>query len=401
MNQSSSGWKSDNIPTISLWLLASIMGTGFLGITIISPALGTITSYFETSEAAAQLLLSGFFLSMAIAQLIYGPLSDLYGRRPFLLMGLILFSLGGLLAGFSQSMEMLVSARIIQGLGAAAIVSIVRVIINDIYNRLEGASAFALMSMIMSIVPIISFVFGGLICDLIGWRGTMFLIFISGLFLLIIVFLTLPETNYKKKDSKLVTVFNDYIILIQNKNFIAFMVSSSSCAGIFFTMVGFISFEYSRIGATASEIGFWFMLNPCGYILGNYITKRYVGRFGIEPMAQFGGCMCLVSVVSLLLPWVLDLDHPFILSMSGMLLGFASGFVIANTTIGAMSSAGNSSGNASGIVGAAQMGFGILGGAIVVNIGGYDHFERGVLVLIALSSISIVFSTISRKLKKT
>ena len=61
MNQSSSGLKSDNIPTISLWLLASIMGTGFLGITIISPALGTITSYFETSEAEAQLLLSGFF----------------------------------------------------------------------------------------------------------------------------------------------------------------------------------------------------------------------------------------------------------------------------------------------------------------------------------------------------
>ena len=80
---------------------------------------------------------------------------------------------------------------------------------------------------------------------------------------------------------------------------------------------------------------------------------------------------------------------------------FASGFVIANTTIGAMSSAGNSSGNASGIVGAAQMGFGILGGAIVVNIGGYDHFERSVLVFIALSSISIVFSTISRRLKKT
>ena len=143
------------------------------------------------------------------------------------------------------------------------------------------------------------------------------------------------------------------------------------------------------------------MLNPCGYILGNYITKRYVSRFGIEPMAQFGGCMCLVSVMSLLLPWVLDLNNPFILSMSGMLLGFASGFVIANTTVGAMSSAGDSSGNASGIVGAAQMGFGILGGAIVVNIGGYDHFERGVLVLIALSSISIIFLTISRRLKKT
>ena len=198
MNQSLSGLKSDNIPTISLWSLASIMGTGFLGITIISPALGTITSYFETSEAEAQLLLSGFFLSMAIAQLIYGPLSDLYGRRLFLLIGLVLFSLGGLLAGFSLSIEMLVSARIIQGLGAAAIVSIVRVIINDIYDRLEGASAFALMSMIMSIVSIISFVFGGLICELIGLRRTMLLIFTSGLLLLTIVFLTLPETNYKK-----------------------------------------------------------------------------------------------------------------------------------------------------------------------------------------------------------
>ena len=400
MNHKASVLRSANIPAISVWLLAAIMGTGFLGITVIAPALGAITVYFKASEAEAQLLLSGFFLSMAISQLIYGPLSDIFGRRPFLLIGLLLYSIGGLLAGFAQSMEILISARIIQGLGAAAIVSIVRVIINDIYDRLEGASAFALMSMIMSVVPILSFVFGGIVCDLIGWRGTMFLICISGALLLIIVIITLPETNYKKnKNFQFTSVFNDYVTLMKNKNFLAFMLTSSSCAGIFFTMVGFISFEYIRIGVKPAEIGFWFMLNPCGYILGNYITKRYVGKFGIESMSQLGGCMCLISVVSLFLPWTFDLNHPSLLGLSGLLLGFASGFVIANTTIGAMSSAGDSSGNASGVVGAAQLGFGILGGAIVVNIGGYEHFERGLLVLLALSIISLYFATVSRILK--
>ena len=400
MNHKASVLRSANIPAISVWLLAAIMGTGFLGITVIAPALGAITVYFKASEAEAQLLLSGFFLSMAISQLIYGPLSDIFGRRPFLLIGLLLYSIGGLLAGFAQSMEILISARIIQGLGAAAIVSIVRVIINDIYDRLEGASAFALMSMIMSVVPILSFVFGGIVCDLIGWRGTMFLICISGALLLIIVIITLPETNYKKnKKFQFTSVFNDYVTLMKNKNFLAFMLTSSSCAGIFFTMVGFISFEYIRIGVKPAEIGFWFMLNPCGYILGNYITKRYVGKFGIESMSQLGGCMCSISVVSLFLPWTFDLNHPSLLGLSGLLLGFASGFVIANTTIGAMSSAGDSSGNASGVVGAAQLGFGILGGAIVVNIGGYEHFERGLLVLVALSIISLYFATVSRILK--
>ena len=400
MNHKSLVFRSANNPRISVWLLAAIMGTAFLGITVIAPALGAITLYFKTSEAEAQLLLSGFFLSMAISQLIYGPLSDIYGRRPFLLIGLLLYSIGGLVAGFAQSMEMLASARIIQGLGAAAVVSIVRVIINDIYNRLEGAGAFALMSMIMSVVPILSFIFGGIICDLIGWQGTMFLIFISGSLLLIIVVIILPETNFRKnKKFKFISVFHDYISLMKNKNFLAFMLTSSSCAGIFFTMVGFISFEYIRIGVKPAEIGFWFMLNPCGYILGNYITKRYVGKFGIEPMSQLGGFICLISAVLLFLPWTFDLNHPSILGLSGLLLGFASGFVIANTTIGAMSSAGNSSGNASGVVGAAQLGFGILGGTIVVNIGGYEHFERGVLVLVVLSIISLLFATVSRILK--
>ena len=227
MNHKASVFRSANIPAISIWLLAVIMGTGFLGITVIAPALGSITVYFKTGGEEAQLLLSGFFLSMAISQLIYGPLSDIFGRRPFLLIGLLLYSIGGLLAGFAQSMELLISARIIQGLGAAAIVSIVRVIINDIYDRLEGASAFALMSMIMSVVPILSFVFGGIVCDLIGWRGTMFLICISSALLLITVIITLPETNYKKnKKFQFTSVFNDYVTLMKNKNFLAFMLTS-------------------------------------------------------------------------------------------------------------------------------------------------------------------------------
>ena len=182
---------------IAIWLLVVTMGCGTAGITIISPALSSITKYFSVDEAAAQSLLSGYFIAMAVSQLIYGPLSDRYGRRRPLLVGLVGFALGGLLAASAESFEVLVIARVLQGIGAASIASIIRAIINDSYCRLEGASAFATISGIMVIVPIFSFAFGGLISDLIGWKGIMFGIFFAGLIPLVLNFIFLPETNLR------------------------------------------------------------------------------------------------------------------------------------------------------------------------------------------------------------
>jgi DHA1 family bicyclomycin/chloramphenicol resistance-like MFS transporter len=378
------------------------MGCGTAGITIISPALSSITKYFGVDEAAAQSLLSGYFIAMAVSQLIYGPLSDRYGRRRPLLFGLSGFALGGLLATLAESFEVLVLARVLQGLGAASIASIVRAIINDSYGRLEAASAFATISGIMVIVPICSFAFGGLISDLIGWKGIMFGIFFAGLIPLVLNLLFLPETNLRPiQKIQLGSLAQDYLILMKNRMFLTFMFASSFCVGIFFTMIGFIPFEYQRIGVDNIEIGFWFVLIPCGYTLGNFITKNFVHHLGIERMSELGGLISIAATSALLLPSLLSWDHPALIAIPCFLFGFASGFVIANATMGAIAAAGRLGGSASGIVGAAQMGFGILGGSLVVSVGGYEHFESGVLILIGLAALSTLSSTLAKHFSKT
>ena len=387
---------------VATWLLVVTMGCGTAGITIISPALNSITKYFSVDEAAAQSLLSGYFIAMAVSQLIYGPLSDRYGRRRPLLVGLVGFALGGLLAASAESFEVLVLARVLQGLGAASIASIIRAIINDSYGRLEAAGAFATISGIMVIVPIFSFAFGGLISDLIGWKGIMFGIFFAGLIPLALNFIFLPETNLRPiSQIRLGSLAHDHLSLMTNRVFLTFMIASSCSAGIFFSMIGFVPFEYVRIGVDTSEVGLWFMLIPFGYTFGNFLTKRFVHRIGIERMSQIGGLISMLAMSALLLPSLLGWKHPIMIAVPCFFFGFSSGFVIANATMGAIASAGKLGGSASGIVGAVQMGFGVLGGSLVVSVGGYEHFESGVLILICLAALSTLSSTLAQHFSKT
>ena len=124
-----------------LWLLVLILGSGTVGITIISPTLKAIAEDFRVEDSLTQWLLSGYFIAVAFSQLVYGPLSDRYGRKAPLLTGLALYVIGGAAGALAPSMEWLIAARVLQGLGAAAIMSIVRAIVNDSYERTEGAAA--------------------------------------------------------------------------------------------------------------------------------------------------------------------------------------------------------------------------------------------------------------------
>ena len=271
------------------------MGCGTAGITIISATLSSITKYFSVDEAAAQSLLSGYFIAMAVSQLIYGPLSDRYGRRRTLLVGLAGFALGGLLAASAESFEVLVIARVLQGLGAASIASIIRAIINDSYGRLEAAGAFATISGIMVIVPIFSFAFGGLISDLIGWKGIMFGIFFAGLIPLALNLVFLPETNLRPiPQIRLGSLLQDHLILLTNPMFPTFMLASSFCVGIFFTMIGFVPFEYQRIGVDNTEIGFLVCVDSMWIHLGEFDYKKLCSPYwNREDVAD----------------WWLDFDH--------------------------------------------------------------------------------------------
>ena len=380
-----------------LWLLVLTMGCGTVGLTIISPSLKSVAEEFKVEGSVSQLLLSVYYIAIAFSQLVYGPLSDRFGRRNPLLIGMALYAVGGVLGTFAPSMTSLIWARVIQGLGAAAAMSIIRAIINDSYDRLKGAAVLATISAVMVIAPIFSFISGGLIDELIGWKGTMVVIAFAGGISLFMNFIFLSETNLQPLE-QIVPRFliKEYLELFSNKLFLAFVIASACNVGSFLSMIGFFPYEYARLGLSSGEIGFWFALTPLGYMLGNFATSWFTQQKGIETMTLIGSVITLFATGILFSMVLLGHYNLLVIGLIGMLLGFSAGLVIPNATMGAIASAGRLAGSASGITGAVQMGFGVIGGSIIVAVGGYEVFFHGLAILVILAAISVVASVIAR-----
>ena len=382
---------------VTTWLLVVILGCGNVSEVILAPALSSITEYFHVDQAASQALLSGFFIPMALFPLVYGTLSDRFGRRPPLLLGLAILALGSLLGAMTESFEILVLARVLQGLGNASVGLIVVTIINDSYKRSDAVRVLATISGIMMIVPAFSFAFGGLITDLISWKGIMIVIFLTGIISLVLSLIYLPETNLRPLQKfNLASLTRDYLSLLSNRLYLAYMFVSTFIVGVWLTMLGFIPFEYQRMGVDSTEVGFWFMLAPIGHALGNFFTIRFVQRLSLERMILLGSLLTLLAISALMLPNLMSWNHPTSIGIPCMLFGFTSALAVNPSITSAVSAAGDLAGSASGLMRSAQMGFGVLGGAVVVSVGGYENFENGVIVLIGLALLATVASILAK-----
>jgi len=158
--------------------------------------------------------------------------------------------------------------------------------------------------------------------------------------------------------------------------------------GIFFSLNGFLSYQYERHGYSMAEFGLWFALTPLFYILGNTANRMWFVSRGIERTALVGCVLSLVSVLLLLFTQSVGYTHALSLAIPCSLFGFSNGIIIANTTAGAMAAAGKHAGTGTGLVGAWQMATGGIAGAIIVALGGAKVFTIAVAVLIAMSIIA-------------
>ena len=384
-----------------LWLLVLVMGCGTVAITIISPALQTIAADFQADNALTQLLLSGYFGAVALSQLVYGPLSDRYGRKVPLVLGLALYAVGGVAAVLAMSVEWLIVARVLQGIGGAASPSIVRAIINDAYERSEAAAAFGSVTAVMAIVPIFSFVSGGLISEVLGWRGAMLIIAVIGAASLVLTEWHLPETNLNPLERfEVRKLSREYATLIANPAFLMFALASSCSTGIFFSFLGFLPYEYARLGVGTGATGLWFALTPLGYMIGNLCTKRFTPKLGVEVMMLIGSILCLLVACTLFGVSQYPERTPVMLALPCVFFGLSAGMVIPNGTMGAIAIAGRLGGSASGIAGAMQLGFGVLGGSIVAAVGGYEDAASGFLVLLGFAVVAVAASVVALAVRK-
>ena len=374
-------------------LLAVIVAVPVIGMTIISPALTLIKNDLDISFSDTQLVLTLYFIFLALGQILSGPFSDKYGRKPILILGAAIYSISAFAASYSSNIEILLILRCIQGFGAAACLSVGRTILSDCFEISEAAKQMSKMTAIMAIIPISCFIFGGVLAEFLGWRINLIALGVISLILIILISLLLQETLLNKaKSVSFKNIFIVYKGLIKNNSFNFFTITTAMQTSMFFAMNGFMPYEFERKGVSISEFGIWFSLTSVGYIFGNIINSKLTPMVGLEKMCFVGTVCSFCTVFIFFLNNNLGENGPLTLSLICVLFGCSNGFAVANSMTGAINSSKLNKGAASGLMGAFQVGSGGLAGFLIIYFGGAENFNICLFALFIMSGISIISS---------
>lgn len=327
---------------------------------ILVPALPALVTRLATDTATVQLTLSLYLLSLACAQLLLGPLSDRFGRRPVVLGGLTLNMLASLAAIAAASIEALIVTRIIQAVGASAGIVMGRAIIRDLYERDSAAAMIGLVTTAMVIAPMIAPLVGGILDTAFGWEAIfLFIAGCSGVVLLWAIFL-LPETRPSSVTQAPDKLRHAWRALLSTPQFYAYVLAGALGSAPFFTFLGGGPYvAVTLMGRSSAEYGLWFAVASLGYMSGNFAASRVSQRFGIDRMILCGVAVELIGV-ALTFVLVLDLPNagPAIVFVPQLVISMGNGILLPNAIAGAVSLRPQAAGAAAGVTGFSQMAVG-------------------------------------------
>lgn len=354
--------KPPEASAIVIGLLIAISSMNPLSVNIIVPALTSMAEGLETDFATVQLTLSSYLFAVAIAQLVHGPLSDKFGRRPIVLIGVGVYVFASILCVVATSIWIVILGRILQGIGAAAGFALGRAIVRDLYEREKAASMLGYITMGFSTVPMVAPLIGGLISDHLGWRLIFVFIAIVSFLLLVSVWFSLPETRRPMAEGQeRPGFFQSFQILSGIPAFWAYALNLGFMVAIFFIFLGGTPFIATTLfGMSGTEFGIYFAFVPVGFFLGNWLTAGFAARLGIGALIRAGNLLALISGIISTVLLASGWHNPFALFAPMYLMGLANGLSIANGSVGAVSIRPALAGAASGIAGSMQMGFGAV-----------------------------------------
>jgi len=389
-------------PRLLIVLLIVISSLNPIAVNMFVPAMPNIMRSLETDQAAVQLVLSVYLFSTAVAQLVLGPLSDRFGRRPVLVIGLAIFIVASVICTTAQSIEMLIAGRILQGCGGCVGIVLGRAIIRDRYDRDQAAAMIGYVTMGFAIAPMLGPVIGGVMNDLFGWRSIFGFLTLSGALIVVVALLFLPETLRPETPGVVRPGFLKSLgILSRLPAFWAYALTCAAGTAVFFAFLGGTPFvAIDMLGMTGTEYGLYFVLVPGGFMLGNFLTGRFSRRFGIPAMVIAGSIAMFLAVVAMFFLFLAGWYHPLALFLPMYLIGFGNGLTLANALAGAVSVRPDLAGAASGFAGALQIGF---GGIATVVIGALLSATHSVFPLIlcmgALSLLGIAAAIWTRSFR--
>src|SRR2546423_3063757 len=265
-----------------LALLIAMTAVGPLSLYILAPAMPGLIVTFAADAGAVQLTLSLCLCGMAVSQLVLGPLSDRFGRRPVMLAGLALTVVANFAALAATSIIGLIVARAVQAFGATCGIVIARAVIRDLYERDRAASMIGWVTMAMVVAPMIAPLIGGVLDAAYGWWAIFVFVGLFAAAVLIWTVSVLPETRAVATSEGIVRFLTDTKSLLTDPTFIGYALVSTFNSAMFFTFIGGAPHVVVTImHRSPAEYGIWFVILSLVYMAGNFAAGRWSAKYGV------------------------------------------------------------------------------------------------------------------------
>jgi DHA1 family bicyclomycin/chloramphenicol resistance-like MFS transporter len=347
--------------------LIAQLAFGLLAMTLCLPSMQEWGDIFQASQSTVQLTFSLYVLAYGGFQLVYGPMSDRYGRKPILLIGLVTLFVGATIAAFANSLETLLLGRFIQGAGGAAGMVVGRSMVQDLFHGPERTKVMAYVGMSLGCVPPLASITGGQIHVHLGWHANFYLLMLLASLLTWWAWRALPAPQPIANDPSIetITFWGAYKRLLQSPIFIRYLIILAVTTATFYTFLGGAPLVLKSYGVGPEGVGFYIMTIPLSYFVGNYITSRFIHGFGERIISQWGQLFTLSGIAIMLSLALVGVHTPLAFSLPLIFLGFGHGLLVPPTLSGTVAVIPALAGSAAGFAGVVQQITGGVGGYLI------------------------------------
>ena len=380
-------------------ILGLLSAIGPFAIDMYLPALPQIGASLDAPVGAVQASLTAFFIALGVGQPLFGSLSDMWGRKKPLYLGLAIFIVASIGCALAQDIHTLVTLRFVQGLGAAAGMVVPRAVVRDLHTGHEAARMMSLLMLVFSVSPILAPLAGSGVIAIGGWRLVFWVVTLAAVLGLAAMVRGLPETRdaAARRDSNFGDVLKAYAFLLREWHYLGLVfIGATAMAGFFVYLAGSPFVLINHYGLSTTQYSLAFALNAIAFIGAAQFTGPLGKRFGLVPIVKMAASACGVVMCSLLAYYLLGGDNLFVLIALYFIASALMGLVIPTTSVLALDDHGEIAGTASALLGTLQM----LTGAIAMQVVGVFSNGKPLPMVIgmaagALTGVLLTWITLS------
>ncbi|MCD6044886.1 MAG: hypothetical protein K0R48_49 [Gammaproteobacteria bacterium] len=355
-------------PLKLVFLLAPLVFSFAVGQDIFIPEVPKLTGLFHTTPGLVQLTLSLFMLAVGVGQLIIGPLSDRFGRKSIVLLSIALYTLGSIAAVLTESIDILIFTRILQGFGACGMMVCAFAIVRDLSEGNESAQIYSYLNGAIAISPLLAPLAGGYLDVSFGWRAPFFFLGILGVAIFIAIALCLSETiKEKNKNASLEGSFKDYLRVIKNRQFFTCNFIAASAVASFFTFFSVSPYVLiNTLHVSETHFGYYFAIIGIMFFIGSIVAGRLHIILGITQVALLGSALFFLSGVIMLLWTVFIGTSLWSFLVPTALAGIGGAFMMGAGAGGALEPFPDIAGTAAALLGASEFLLATLVGTVAL-----------------------------------